>query len=238
MSSAPLLADVDVDGKPRKAVAVPSKQSFLYVFDRITGEPVWPIRRDAGAAVRRAGREDLADAAVSDQAAGVRASLRQSARRHHRLHAGAPRRRRWSQLKDLSHPGRCSTRRSSARVEGDSGADHRHAGRWHQLAGCDLRPEMHIVFAPHATPACRRSDWWSRRKDFPTSAIVAGSPGIDAGPGFQAAADGPCSRDARRPAAAQSAEPPLQLRLRRPQGLRRRSRFQRGGGLTCKVCRS
>lgn len=43
MSSAPLIADVTIDGKPRKIVAVPSKQSYLYVFDRITGQPVWPI---------------------------------------------------------------------------------------------------------------------------------------------------------------------------------------------------
>jgi glucose dehydrogenase len=43
MSSAPLIADIVVDGKPIKAVAVPSKQSFLYVFDRVTGKPVWPI---------------------------------------------------------------------------------------------------------------------------------------------------------------------------------------------------
>jgi quinoprotein glucose dehydrogenase len=40
---APILADVRVDGKPVKAVAVPSKQGFLYVFDRQTGQPVWPI---------------------------------------------------------------------------------------------------------------------------------------------------------------------------------------------------
>jgi quinoprotein glucose dehydrogenase len=43
MSSAPLIADVTIDGKPRKVVAVPSKESWLYVFDRITGEPIWPI---------------------------------------------------------------------------------------------------------------------------------------------------------------------------------------------------
>jgi quinoprotein glucose dehydrogenase len=43
LSSAPLLADIVVDGKPIKAVAVPSKESFLYVFDRVTGKPVWPI---------------------------------------------------------------------------------------------------------------------------------------------------------------------------------------------------
>ncbi len=43
MSSAPLLADVTIDGKPRKVVAVPSKQAWLYVFDRVTGVPIWPI---------------------------------------------------------------------------------------------------------------------------------------------------------------------------------------------------
>lgn len=43
ISSAPLLADIVVDGKPVKAVAQPTKQGFLYVFDRVTGKPVWPI---------------------------------------------------------------------------------------------------------------------------------------------------------------------------------------------------
>lgn len=43
LSSAPILADINVNGKAIKAVALPSKQAFLYVFDRVTGEPVWPI---------------------------------------------------------------------------------------------------------------------------------------------------------------------------------------------------
>jgi quinoprotein glucose dehydrogenase len=43
ISSAPLLADINVDGKAIKAVAQPTKQGFLYVFDRVTGKPVWPI---------------------------------------------------------------------------------------------------------------------------------------------------------------------------------------------------
>ena len=42
-SSAPLLMDVTVNGKPRRVVGVPSKQGFFYVFDRATGKPVWPI---------------------------------------------------------------------------------------------------------------------------------------------------------------------------------------------------
>lgn len=39
----PILIDIQVDGRRRKAVAQPTKQSFLYVFDRETGEPIWPI---------------------------------------------------------------------------------------------------------------------------------------------------------------------------------------------------
>jgi quinoprotein glucose dehydrogenase len=32
-----------VDGRAVKAVAQPTKQGFLYVLDRVTGKPVWPI---------------------------------------------------------------------------------------------------------------------------------------------------------------------------------------------------
>ena len=41
--AAPILIDITVDGKKIKAVAQPSKQGFLYVFDRTNGRPVWPI---------------------------------------------------------------------------------------------------------------------------------------------------------------------------------------------------
>jgi quinoprotein glucose dehydrogenase len=43
LPAAPLIADIVVGGKPIKAVALASKQGFLYVFDRVTGQPVWPI---------------------------------------------------------------------------------------------------------------------------------------------------------------------------------------------------
>ena len=43
LPAAPTLVDLVVDGKEVKAVAQISKQGFTYVFDRITGEPVWPI---------------------------------------------------------------------------------------------------------------------------------------------------------------------------------------------------
>jgi glucose dehydrogenase len=35
--------DTTIDGKPRAVVAVPSKQGWLYCFDRVTGQPIWPI---------------------------------------------------------------------------------------------------------------------------------------------------------------------------------------------------
>ncbi len=40
---APILIDITVNGRAIKALAQPTKQSFLYVFDRVTGQPVWPI---------------------------------------------------------------------------------------------------------------------------------------------------------------------------------------------------
>jgi quinoprotein glucose dehydrogenase len=40
---APMLVDITVNGRTVKAVAQPTKQAFLYVFDRLTGQPIWPI---------------------------------------------------------------------------------------------------------------------------------------------------------------------------------------------------
>ena len=40
---APILVDIPVKGKIVKALAQPTKQAFLYVLDRVTGKPVWPI---------------------------------------------------------------------------------------------------------------------------------------------------------------------------------------------------
>ena len=44
---APILVDITVNGREIKAIAQPSKQTWLYVFDRETGEPVWPIEERA-----------------------------------------------------------------------------------------------------------------------------------------------------------------------------------------------
>ena len=43
LPAAPILCDITVDGREIKAVAQVTKQAFCFVFDRVTGEPVWPI---------------------------------------------------------------------------------------------------------------------------------------------------------------------------------------------------
>jgi quinoprotein glucose dehydrogenase len=40
---APILADITVNGRTVKALAQPTKQAFLFVLDRVTGKPIWPI---------------------------------------------------------------------------------------------------------------------------------------------------------------------------------------------------
>jgi len=40
---APMLVDINVGGRTVKAVAQPTKQGFLYVFNRENGEPIWPM---------------------------------------------------------------------------------------------------------------------------------------------------------------------------------------------------
>ena len=40
---APILADINVNGQTVPALAQPTKQAFLYVFNRVTGKPIWPM---------------------------------------------------------------------------------------------------------------------------------------------------------------------------------------------------
>jgi quinoprotein glucose dehydrogenase len=41
--TAPVALDVIVDGRPRQIVVQTTKQGWAYTFDRVTGEPIWPI---------------------------------------------------------------------------------------------------------------------------------------------------------------------------------------------------
>ena len=72
-TSAPNLMTLTVDGRTIDAVAEVSKQGFTYVFDRVTGEPVWPIEeRPVDTETDVPGEVALSNAAVPDEAAGVR----------------------------------------------------------------------------------------------------------------------------------------------------------------------
>ena len=43
MPAHPILLDINVNGRPIKAVVQLTKQAFAYVLDRVTGQPVWPF---------------------------------------------------------------------------------------------------------------------------------------------------------------------------------------------------
>ena len=133
LSSAPILLDINVGGKPIKAVALPSKEAFLYVFDRITGQPVWPIEE------KPVPQSDVPGEKTSPTQpfpTKPPAYARQSVgrRRPDRLHAGTER---------SSAPDRLALQartdvpaRHVSKVEGPTrGADHRDDRRRHQLAG-------------------------------------------------------------------------------------------------------
>jgi quinoprotein glucose dehydrogenase len=47
LTTAPKLLTVRRNGKPVDVVAQPTKLGFLYVFDRVTGKPIWPIEERA-----------------------------------------------------------------------------------------------------------------------------------------------------------------------------------------------
>ena len=85
--SPPNLVRITVDGRVIDAVVQLTKQGFAFVFDRVTGKPVWPIEERKVPASDVEGETGVADAAIPDQAAGVHGSGR-DAGRCHRLHAG------------------------------------------------------------------------------------------------------------------------------------------------------
>jgi quinoprotein glucose dehydrogenase len=47
---APMLVDITQNGQTVRALAQPTKQAFLYVFNRLTGQPIWPIEERSVAA--------------------------------------------------------------------------------------------------------------------------------------------------------------------------------------------
>jgi quinoprotein glucose dehydrogenase len=72
-ATAPKLLTVRHDGKMVDIVAQAGKTGFLYVFDRATGQPLWPIEERPVPRSEMPGEENLANAAVPDRAKTIRA---------------------------------------------------------------------------------------------------------------------------------------------------------------------
>ena len=65
---APILVDVTMNGETIKAVAQPTKQAFLYVLNRETGEPIWPIEERPSTAADILGLGQLGTVAAGKSA--------------------------------------------------------------------------------------------------------------------------------------------------------------------------
>ena len=105
-----------------------ARPAFLYVFDRVTGKPVWPIEERPVPQSTVPG-EVVADAAVPDQAAAVRpAGLDRG--RPDRLHAGAARARPRRSSKRLHASARCSRRRRFPATSRRQARARHDAGGW------------------------------------------------------------------------------------------------------------
>ena len=160
---APILADITVNGRTIKAVAQPTKQAFLYVFDRVTGEPVWPIEE------RPVPKGDVPGEWYSPTQpfptkppAYDRPGL--SDRRPDRLHAGAARRggeaRRALQARaDLHAAGRSASWKGPLAT-----LTMARAGRGTNWPGGSFDPETHIALRRLAERGRARSAWCRRRR--------------------------------------------------------------------------
>ena len=73
LPAAPNLVDINVGGREIKAVAQVTKQGFCFVFDRQTGEPIWPIEEKPVPQSDILRRKVLAHPTYSQQASRLRA---------------------------------------------------------------------------------------------------------------------------------------------------------------------
>ena len=69
---APILFDMTLNGRRIKALAQPTKQAFLFVLNRETGEPIWPIEERPVPQSTVPAREVQSDPALPHQAGAVR----------------------------------------------------------------------------------------------------------------------------------------------------------------------
>ena len=230
MSSAPMLADITVNGT-RDQGGRGAEQAGVAVRVRSRHRPAGLAdRRAAGAAVRRAGREDVADAAVPDQAAGLRAQLRCKVPDDLIDFTPELRAQALEAARSATRSAPCAVHPADARqrqraCSARSTWATRSAAPTGRAAAYD--PETHIVFAQaRTTPASRRDRWSRRRRDSRTSATCRASAGQPfrevLGPGDCCAADSP-----RAPAQRAAAPRPRRGRAAAAAGAGRRRRGRR-----------
>ncbi len=87
--AAPNLVDITLGGRRVRAVAQVTKQGFVYVFDRATGTPLWPIEDRPVPQSTVPGEKTAPRQPFPTQAGALRAPGREPGGRD-RLHAGAP----------------------------------------------------------------------------------------------------------------------------------------------------
>ena len=236
LSSAPLLADVVIDGKPRKVVAVPSKESFLYVFDRATGEPVWPIEE-----------RPVAQSDVPGEKSWPTQPFPTKPPAYGRNYIKIP-----DDLIDFTPEMRADAidRMKSYRVEGMftppvigdpkhwlGGINLGNASGGTNWPGAGYDPELHTVFAQAAQAFVTPISLRTPPEGFTDIKYVSGrndQPFREAqGPGFGSAADAPQRGRGRGPAAppAAAAEPPAGGRGRGGRGAAGAPAAGGGGGI-------
>ena len=72
LPTAPILADLTVDGKRDESSPAGDQDGFLFAFDRVTGKPIWPIVEKPVPQTNSSDGMDVADTAFPDQARAVR----------------------------------------------------------------------------------------------------------------------------------------------------------------------
>ena len=165
LASPPTLINITVNGKPIRAVAQTTKWGYLFVFDRVTGTPVWPIeerRVEAGTAPGEwysptQPHPTKADALRSSRCAGTRSD---------RFHAGAERRSACDVegVQDRAAVHAADRRRHERAARHAS--DPRRARRGALWQGAAWDPETNMLYVPSVTnmsvnalqPGADRSD--------------------------------------------------------------------------------
>ena len=156
MSSPPLLADIMVDGKPVKAVAVPTKQAFLYMFDRITGKPIWPIVEKPVPQSDVPGEKTSKTQPFPTKPAGLFAARKSTDGRSDRLHAGTAGQGAGHHQAILQDGTDVHARRAQQwRAASPRLIGHRQAVGGTNWPGGGFNPETHVAFLPASMPACR-----------------------------------------------------------------------------------